>query len=314
MAESKNISGVSADWKEQFFDSLFPIDLRVVSVPYALKRPSSRELYLDIILPDRKKTDKDRAFKLLENNIPTSLYKYRAVTDYALLNFLEDTIWIDNPINFNDPFDGVAIETSSPSFKDRIDLYEKEFGENEIIKKWRDEKFDEYADSLCSGAMDVLSTRLQHLFTVACLSEVNDSVLMWSHYANNHKGFCIEYSGAEIYNSSPTNKRLFPVKYISVEEQEIPVSALALDYSGLYSVLRKSDDWSYEREWRICFGIEDTDGARNIQLPRATSVYLGAKMTPDDLVKVSSIARDKGIPVYQEVLDYSSRKISFKPL
>ena len=28
---------------------------------------------------------------------------------------------------------------------------------------------------------------------VACFSETNRSILMWSHYAKNHQGFCIEY-------------------------------------------------------------------------------------------------------------------------
>lgn len=29
---------------------------------------------------------------------------------------------------------------------------------------------------------------------IYCLSEVNDSLLMWSHYSDSHKGFCLEFS------------------------------------------------------------------------------------------------------------------------
>jgi hypothetical protein len=28
---------------------------------------------------------------------------------------------------------------------------------------------------------------------VSSSSEVSDSILMWSHYADNHRGFCVEY-------------------------------------------------------------------------------------------------------------------------
>lgn len=45
---------------------------------------------------------------------------------------------------------------------------------------------------------------------VVCLSEVYDSMLMWSHYAQNHTGFCIEYDFKE---SDMLCKQLYPVIY-----------------------------------------------------------------------------------------------------
>ena len=34
---------------------------------------------------------------------------------------------------------------------------------------------------------------LKDAVRVVCLSETYDSMLMWSHYARNHTGYCIEY-------------------------------------------------------------------------------------------------------------------------
>ena len=34
---------------------------------------------------------------------------------------------------------------------------------------------------------------LKVVSTIACLSESIDSVIMWSHYAQNHEGFALEY-------------------------------------------------------------------------------------------------------------------------
>lgn len=33
---------------------------------------------------------------------------------------------------------------------------------------------------------------------LACFSETYKSILMWSHYANNYKGFCVEYNFKEL--------------------------------------------------------------------------------------------------------------------
>ena len=46
-----------------------------------------------------------------------------------------------------------------------------------------------------------------------CLSENNSSVLMWSHYADNHKGICIEYDFESIKNNKLIYYSLFPVNY-----------------------------------------------------------------------------------------------------
>lgn len=284
-------------WKEQFFEALFPIDERVIAIPYALKRPSKRE-YLDRILPDRKKTDTDLAFRILEENLPERVYKYRTVSRYSLDNFENDTIWITSPTQFNDPFDSITIENE-------IDYHNGFF--SGVIT-------EETADLLEQIFKRGFIERTQHTFTVACLSETNSSVLMWSHYSDEHKGFCIEYSGKDIYHSSDINKHFFPVKYVTQEEQQLPVSSLALDYSGLYSVLTKTDDWAYEQEWRIAFGLEADHTPRNLQLPKATGVYVGAKITKEDLGVVMEIAKQKGIPIYQEVLDLQRRQLHFKQI
>lgn len=283
------------EWKEAFFEALFPIDERVISVPYALKRRSMRE-WLDRIIPDRKKTNYDLALKLLEENMPTSVYKYRAVSKYSLDNFEHDTIWLTHPEDFNDPFDSIIIEREV-NYRDTL-----------IARYITKEEVDRVEEIFRRGYVE----RTQSTFTVASLSENNSSVLMWSHYSNDHKGFCIEYNAREIFYSNEVDKHFFPVRYIAPEEQQLPISCLALDYAGLYSVLCKTKDWDYEKEWRICFGIECDQTPRNFQLPKATGVYVGAKIPKDDYWLITECARYKNIPIYQEVLDLQNRQIKFE--
>lgn len=291
-----NVSKYMA-WKEKFFETLFPIDKRVISIPYPLKKPSNRE-YLDKLIPDRKRANVDMAFKLLESHVPNFVYKYRSVSEYSLSNFRDDTIWISYPKDFNDPFDSVTIE-SELNMEGLNDFAGGVFSQ-------------EYMDSVQELFRAAYMESTQVAFTVACLSETNASVLMWSHYANDHKGFCIEYNGREIYYDEFVNKCFFPVKYIGADEEQLPISALALDYPGLYSVLCKTEDWSYEKEWRICFGIERNMKPGNIQLPQATGVYLGAKMPAEHRKMVVDIAVKKNIPVYQEIIQLANRQINFE--
>jgi len=309
-------------WKDIFFDALFPIDERGISVPYSLKRPSKREKYLDILIPNRKKTNVELAFKILEENIPNKVYKYRAFSEYSLTNFRNDTIWMSNPVNFNDPFDSISIERGI-SLKELDDILgatvEQMAMDDESNNTYRG-IYDKYKSIISQEELEelfkifnrVTTEGTQHTFKVACLSETNASVLMWSHYANDHKGFCIEYNGQEIYNNELIDKRFFPVKYIGENEEQIPISALALDYPGLYSVLCKTNVWSYEKEWRICFGIEENLKPSNIQLPKSTGVYIGAKMPSEHRETIIDIAKIKNIPIYQEILGFSSRSVLFE--
>lgn len=83
-------------------------------------------------------------------------------------------------------------------------------------------------------------------FRIFCLSEKKDDILMWSHYANGHRGICLEFQ----VTKDPIFRGLQPVKYTkqypninrwtSTDEQRMEGQ-----------VLTKSHQWSYEKEWRI---------------------------------------------------------------
>ncbi|MBK8112877.1 MAG: DUF2971 domain-containing protein [Saprospiraceae bacterium] len=56
-----------------------------------------------------------------------------------------------------------------------------------------------------------LRERFLKSHNVFCLSEENDNLLLWSHYADCHKGYCVEYtdySDDEI--NVPKSKAIFP--------------------------------------------------------------------------------------------------------
>nr|VFJ61660.1 MAG: Protein of unknown function (DUF2971) [Candidatus Kentron sp. DK] len=89
---------------------------------------------------------------------------------------------------------------------------------------------------------------------VCCFSTLVDNPLLWSHYADQHRGFCIGYSlnrvskprlNRVVYGGDRTVKTSLIAKAIIDND---PEARTLLDRDVL---LRKAYPWRYEREWRL---------------------------------------------------------------
>lgn len=80
---------------------------------------------------------------------------------------------------------------------------------------------------------------------VLSLSETWDNMLLWSHYAKDHKGICIGfYSNIDIFGVA------LKVRYT----EEFPVITPPFDSGETIlekSFLTKARCWEYEKEWRV---------------------------------------------------------------
>lgn len=91
---------------------------------------------------------------------------------------------------------------------------------------------------------------------LSCLSKVNDSLLMWSHYCRNHSGICIGVDIDKVLANVPS---MFGVNFerpylYEVQYQKIIQRPNA--YKSWEDVLRyqwstKAEDWIYEEEMRL---------------------------------------------------------------
>lgn len=82
-----------------------------------------------------------------------------------------------------------------------------------------------------------------------CLTPCPDSTLMWSHYADNHRGICLEFS-----KDNALIEKARPVRYRKTYPEWTPTTAAD---GPLDLVLTKSSDWAYEREFRIMGSLVD---------------------------------------------------------
>lgn len=204
------------------------------------------ELVEILFSSDPSKLDVKKAINLKYMNTPTSLYRYRDFDDGHSLDLLKtDKLLLSKPSRFNDPFDcALKLKVSdSPEYigkvladesnldyfkKHNISLKElKKAGRkkdplHELIKrqvknnnpdltlKERNKLIEEEENRIKGYNLDLGLKESIHL---ACFSETYESILMWSHYANNHEGFCVEYNFKELGLKSPVTRFIFPVIY-----------------------------------------------------------------------------------------------------
>jgi hypothetical protein len=196
-----------------------------------------------------------------ERNRPTPpiLYKYLSQARINVLEALK--IRFTQPASFNDPFDSHP-PASFTHFTGRrlLSLEEaKAFGLTE--EQW-----------VSYESLDVVggyrSQRQTHGLGILSLSECRDHLLMWSHYADSHRGFAIgldsthpflaggdqgvmpeEHPGLMVapFAMEAMGPAVHPVTYMKERPPGFPAPGNRI---SMVDCVSKAADWSYEREWR----------------------------------------------------------------
>jgi hypothetical protein len=76
----------------------------------------------------------------------------------------------------------------------------------------------------------------------------------------------------------------------------------------MYGLLFKSEDWAYEKEWRI-FQLPNKTPV--MRLPKARKVFLGVNIEKNAKTRIIEIANKKKIPVYQMFLKSDKYKFDY---
>lgn len=138
-----------------------------------------------------------------------------------------------------------------------------------------------------------LQAALSKLVGVWCLTPHPDRMLMWSHYADQHRGVCVGFDTEVLARCTPVNDcghlAFLPVR--PVEYKEDRPGADDLD-----AIFVKSSEWKYEDEYRIVShrsqGVPAWGaGIWNIPAEAVVEIIFGARMLPEkvrEIVKVVS--------------------------
>lgn len=233
------------------------------------------------------------------------LYKHLKLDEYTLKIISEGTISFTNPNNFNDPFDcfydisedyfHTATEVSKYYLK-KISpakrIYNNQISKNKL--KIDIENGSYYQD-------------IHKRTGVCCLNQNPLNILMWSHYANHHKGFMVEFKFPKLLNNlfkSLGDFYPFPVTYTTqlpkITKQNRSGEKDAIEnIESIY--LTKSSVWSYEKELRVIATNLDSPIQKYPRDEILCSVILGLKSSLEDEERVHNLAEEVPfhLPVYR---------------
>lgn len=231
---------------------------------------------------------------------PARLFKY--VTVDTLLHILSSGIRFTQPGAFNDPFE-LLPEICVP-----VDQAEQQIAISfDIAAKRRSPPVGEVGESsedynCCDITSRSILKELNLSIGILCLSRVGDSLLMWSHYADQYAGAVIEFDGNNGFFDGQIDieyRSHRPKKDISAYLSEgvpIPLAELCV----------KSDQWRYEDEVRVVRNLdhcEDTGKScrgfpiytQKVPQDCIKEIILGERTSVENQRKVWEVIRNTNI-------------------
>lgn len=263
-----------------------------------------------------KKGDTKGALASKNRDVPKLLYKYYPLFDdrfakheevnenrFALLQ--NNEFWMSSYSNLNDPYELKAL------------LFDKSLLAPAGIhpELWRH-----------------FLTEQQSHYGIGCFTtNVSRNMPMWAHYANHHRGYCVEYDVVDpqyIFKVFYEEKRQKPDEFMPSVIQEIKdveqgkrrrvsdnteVVLLLLFLTNFI----KHEAWSYEDEYRIMYNFHHNIGAgrsiTNVKLGiRPKSLYLGLSISEEHRATLVRIAKKLQCEVYQMEFDEKSELYELK--
>lgn len=250
---------------------------------------------------------------------PASLYKYYSDTKLNFETIKNNSMWYSAPCNFNDIFDCNISIDDEKIFNNALNLFPDKRGVRTGSPMWKKLKEE------INRGLYMLETQFNELRNttgISCFSEREDSLLMWAHYANNHRGICVEYNLLNI------NKELgfTAVPIIYSNDRTCFDSIESYGEKDIWkffieSLTSKSMEWNYEKEWRIirdqvaCGSQWDVNkkGAL-LKMIRPDSIILGCATNLEFEKEIMRYCDDNKIKLYKMKKDQYEYKLNKIPI
>ena len=155
---------------------------------------------------------------------------------------------------------------------------------------------------------------IRRLTLVSCFSTSNDSILMWSHYAKDHTGACVEFEiNDKSFKAVKYCKRMKSFRLTRVLEYVFgnDFSGTKMNYEDdsflfvVEPILTKADMWRYEHEIRCVFSnnnrdkriFDGKDGKMLLKMPKIRRIIVGCNADDEFIDEIKELP-DIG-PIYK---------------
>lgn len=265
-----------------------------------------------------------------------AFYKYLSSESLKITLSSTSRKW-SSPFEFNDPFDNYIDIQWMESLRDfeskiRNKIYDLTEDENfdlstlspklhcivhilrQLKPKDRDgilEKItaEAYSQQQLDNTFAMWNEKLRRVLSdcsIFCVTEEYDNLLMWAHYAENHKGGVIKFLPIKEVDSPllVAKKVGYCLAVPSLEITDIIENKMENRLKIIDVItLTKGRDWAYEKEWRVVSGLRNPSKKFEI-IPFAEeevgALYLGCRITEADKAEIMDIMNQKypWAPVY----------------
>lgn len=200
-----------------------------------------------------------------------TVFSFRKFNEYTLSDLINRTITVCPSNRMNDPFDSIINLWSN---ENRL---EKCCTEKNHIKPLTESYKFYRIRSFCMGK-NVLPIK---------------NVLMWSHYADEHYGFCIKYKLSEEFINQPENgnyEHKF-LKKIIYSNKAIDITSNSINSNTAF--FTKNKFWKYENEVRLLvYNPNRSDDFYGIPLDKKSqihSIYFGYRCPSSTINTIKNI-------------------------
>jgi len=220
---------------------------------------------------------------------------------YLERTVLHDEIYFAPAKSFNDPFDCTAVfaeetGTDEELIKDYMYLARKHgpaVSDTELRldaeQMIADPNRNPRNQNVRNTIQDEYARTVRATPGIYCVSEIPDDILMWSHYANSHRGVCLEFNGHA--------KLMQHAMQVSYAHDRPPIARDDSDNVQLKkAILTKSVHWKYEREWRL-IRYDQGPGIATFRPANLTGIIVGAQASMDIIKLVRRLNKARSVPL-----------------
>lgn len=238
----------------------------------------------------------------MKNRIPHKIYKYQSLADgsHCLENLTKHQVYFPKPELLNDPFDfRISFVLSSltekewrSGFDKFSEMIEADLGTNAVKQAQAEfltngELNQHFKNTLIRANSKNISgsSAKYEQRGVACFAKKFDNILMWSHYADGHRGLCLEFDTRFPPFNDP--QKLHKVIYDNHRPTLSPIEFIVNGFIPVTPLITKSRKWEYEKEWRLI----TPHGNSSIEYdPKAlTGIYFGCLMPDAQKRKIATM-------------------------
>lgn len=247
-------------------------------------------------------------------------YKYLPFDDGSLEIIKSGTIKFSSSSDFNDPFDCKPWYMVEDKFMqtDRGKSLLKRVSAHEGLSPARRlQKKEQYKKRITKKieSGDFIKD-INKTYGVLCLSNTPLNILMWSHYAQNHKGFMVEFkieTNAIGNNISDLENLLIPlpIKY-KIDRPLIGVFEETTHENLEKHLLTKSEDWKYENEERLIDHIRGPGIHAYNRNSILCAVIAGIGMTQENKDKLAKIISETNMTHNLSIGFFEAKEIAGK--